>query len=75
MKVFETNCVDIKGMTEDEKSSYFEKFGDQYWNDSENIVCIPLTKMNIHQIAKLEMFFSTGNLSKAEYLVIEFDNQ
>jgi hypothetical protein len=75
MKVFETNCVIVKGMTDIEKSSYVEKFGESYWNDNEDIVCIPLHEMNIHQIAKLEMFFSTIISNRAQFLVIEFDNQ
>jgi hypothetical protein len=74
MKTFETNCITVKEMTEVEKASYFEKFGYKY-HSYEDIVCIPLQKMNRDQISKLEMFFATGNLSKAQYLVIEFDNQ
>ena len=75
MKTFETNCVIVKEMTEVERRSYFEKFGESYWMDIENIICIPLREMSGDQISKLEMFFATGNLSKAQYLVIEFDNQ
>lgn len=75
MKTFETNCIVIKGMTDIEQDSYFEKFGREYVNDNNGIVCIPLQEMCPDEISKLEMFFSTGNLSKAQYLVIEFDNQ
>lgn len=75
MKTFETNCIIVKEMTVIEKESYFEKFGKMYWDVFSNVVCIPLQKMSANQISKLEMFFATGNLSKSQYLVIEFDNQ
>ena len=71
MKISETNCIIIVEMSQMERESYFEKFGDFYWNDAENIICIPLQQMNEHQISKLEMFFSGTNFSKAQYLVIE----
>jgi hypothetical protein len=71
MKIFETNCIIVIEMTRLEKQSYFDTFGEFYWNDTENIVCIPLQKMERDEISKLETFFSGMNFSKAQYLVIE----
>lgn len=73
MKVYETNCIVVTGLTDIETKSYFEKFGEQYYNDKEEIICIPLQKMNEFEMSKLEMFFAVDDdLSKSQYLVIEF---
>ena len=69
MNITKPNCLVVKGLTPMEGGSYFEKFGEFYWNDTENIVCIPLDEMNEHQISKLEMFFATV-LGDVQYLII-----
>ena len=71
--ICETNCVVILHLTEQESESYFEKFASAYWNDVENMVCIPLQKMNEDQMKKLKMFFTCdGDIARAQYLIIEF---
>jgi hypothetical protein len=72
MMICETNCVVILHLTPEEGMSYFEKFGEEYWCDIENIVCIPLNRMNEDQIKKLKMFFACdGGIARAQYLIIE----
>lgn len=54
-------CV-LATLDEREQKSYFEKFGQTYWNDSEGIVCIPVKYLREigakDYLAKLETFFN-----------------
>lgn len=65
----ESNCI-IMELTGMEISSYFEKFGENYWNDTEGMVCYPLKEIreNEHLKKKFENFFNI-DVDKAEYLI------
>ena len=73
MNLYESNCVIVKGMTRLEKQNYFDEFGEDYWNDTENIICSPIADCDENFINNLKKFFGgDGDISKAQYLIMEF---
>jgi hypothetical protein len=53
-------------LTTDELKSYFEKFGLTFWNDNEDIICIPISDLarakepNESLLQKYYTFFGIG---------------
>ena len=55
-----------------EIDSYFERFGESYWNDTENIVCVPVEDLNKYQRDKYNFFLNTI-VDLYDYLILNFD--
>jgi hypothetical protein len=62
----------ISDLTSDEVGSYFEKFGESYWNDTEGFVCVPVAQiMNNHYLmSKYNMFFGIF-IEDLDFLIID----
>jgi len=72
MNIHETNCICLSNLTNDEWTKYFDIMGENsYWNDDEDIVCVPLKEIERDLLAKLKEFVK-ADLSKADYLIIRF---
>jgi peptidase E len=59
MQTLSFKIVEVK-LSRTELMSYFERFGDRYWNDTENIIFIPIAKFigdNKHLEHKFYTFF------------------
>lgn len=53
-----------------ELKDYFDRFGHTFWNDTENIICIPLNKINSADLmSKYEMYFGISKLD-FDYIII-----
>ncbi len=67
MKVFETNCI----LLVTGYQVLFEVFHQMYWNDTENIFCIPTAKITDQEWKQLFEKGVPEGAKKAEYIIAE----
>jgi hypothetical protein len=67
MEIYETNCIVLS------HDILSQSFGQLFWNDTEDIRCIPTKKLSEEQWKKLEKFkLDVDKLKKAEYIISEY---
>jgi peptidase E len=71
MQTLSFNTVEVK-LSRTELKSYFERFGNRYWNDTENVIFIPIAEFvgdNKNLEHKFYRFFSgIGNNVSGVYI-------
>lgn len=68
--IYETNCIVVTD--NNPETQFWKKCGDNYWNETENIVCWPTKEMTPQNVIDLESMYGIKNLTKAEFLIIRF---
>lgn len=71
MVTYETNCI-VLPPSRESSDLIFEIFGDEFWNDTENIFCAPVKEINEVQIEKLKKA-GIVNIEKAQFLICDHD--
>lgn len=65
----ETNCLVFDNFTQAEATDYFNKFGEKWWNDTDDIICIPIKKLVEEEIEGYTKFFGK-DVSKCDFVII-----
>jgi ferritin-like protein len=74
MKHFETNCLVVENLSDEQVNEYFYLFGEEGWLDIENVIIKRIDEMSDEEIVKHEKFFQIPNLRWTSYLIVRLFN-
>ena len=69
--IYEAHCLFVDGSDFKKLRSVLE---DRYWNDHENIICVPVKELTDEEIREIfESSMDVNNVRKAQYIITQID--